>query len=137
MTVAPWLEAEFNPLDETLARLRAQRHRRSIKSHTPADGIPFFDDAHYIFVGRDGRDAFMSLCNHLESMKREMVAALNVRALADGVPQMPEWNGDVHGLFAGWLADASMLTHVAGFWERRSAPNLLFVHFNDLKADLA
>ena len=137
MTVSPWLEAEFHPLDEMMARLEAQTHRRSLKSHTPADGIPFFDDARYIFVGRDGRDAFMSLCNHLESMKKEMVDALNVRALADGVPPMPEWNGDVHGFFASWIAEASMLTHVASFWERRRAPNLFFVHYNDLQADLA
>ena len=137
MTVSPWLEAEFNPEGEMMARLEAQAHRRSLKSHTPADGIPFFDDARYIFVGRDGRDAFMSLCNHLEIMKREMVDAMNVRAAADGVPPLPGWNGDVHGFFAGWIADASLLAHVASFWERRGSPNLLFVHYNDLKADLA
>jgi aryl sulfotransferase len=137
MTVSPWIEAEFHPLDEMMARLDAQTHRRSLKSHTPADGIPFFDDARYIFVGRDGRDAFMSMCNHLESMKKEMVDALNVRALADGVPPMPGWQGDVHAFFAGWIAEASLLAHVASYWERRGAPNLLFVHYNDLKADLA
>jgi len=137
MTVSPWLEAEFYPLDEMMARLEAQTHRRSIKSHTPADGIPFFDDARYIFVGRDGRDAFMSMCNHLEIMKKEMVDALNTRALADGVPPMPSWKGDVHGFFAAWIAEASLLMHVAGFWERRGASNLLLVHYNDLKKDLA
>jgi hypothetical protein len=42
MTVAPWIEVGFNPLDEVLGRLAAQTHRRSIKTHTPADGIPFF-----------------------------------------------------------------------------------------------
>ena len=45
MTVSPWLDAEFNPIDELMARLDAQTHRRSIKTHTPADGIPWFDDA--------------------------------------------------------------------------------------------
>jgi aryl sulfotransferase len=137
MTVAPWLEAEFNPLDEVLARLAAQTHRRQIKSHTPADGIPFLDDAKYIFVARDGRDAFMSWCNHRANMKTEIVGAMNARALADGVPPMPPWDGDVHGFFAQWIADAMMFRHVLTYWERRHAPNLLFVHFNDLKADLA
>jgi aryl sulfotransferase len=137
MTVAPWLEAELYPLDEILARLAAQTHRRSIKSHTPADGIPFFDDAKYIFVGRDGRDAFMSMCHHREIMRRDVVGALNARALADGVPPMPPWDGDVRGFFAHWIEDRSLIAHVATFWERRRLPNLLLVHYNDLKADLS
>jgi aryl sulfotransferase len=136
MTVSPWLEAEFNPIDEVLARLAAQTHRREIKSHTPADGIPWFDEAKYLFVARDGRDAFMSLCNHRANMKEQIVDALNANALADGVPPMPPWDGDVHGFFAHWVDDASMLRHVKTFWDRRDAPNLLFVHFNDLKVDL-
>jgi len=137
MTVSPWLEAEFIPLDEMMARLDAQTHRRSIKSHTPADGIPWFGGAKYIFVGRDGRDAFMSMCNHRAVMKEEAVDALNQRAVADGVPPMPPFDGDVHGFFADWIEDASVLAHVATYWQRREAPNLLFVHFADLKTDLA
>jgi aryl sulfotransferase len=137
MTVAPWLEAQFNPLDETLERLAAQTHRRQIKTHTPADGIPFLGDAKYIFVARDGRDAFMSWCNHRASMKQDMVGALNARAMADGIPPMPQWDGDVHGFFTQWIGDAMMLRHVKTYWERRDAPNLLLLHYTDLKSDLA
>lgn len=136
MQHAPWLEAEFNPLGETLALLEAQTHRRCIKTHTPADGIPLLPDAKYVFVARDGRDAFMSLCNHLANMKAAVVGALNARALADGVPPMTEWTGDVHDFFASWLEKRGFLEHVATFWERRALPNLLLVHYNDLKADL-
>ena len=137
MTVSPWIDAEFYPIEEITARLEAQTHRRFIKTHTPADGIPWFADAKYIFVARDARDAFMSMCHHMEVFKDEVREGLNVRALADGVPPMPDWNGDVHGFFAGWLAQGSHLAHVATFWERRDQPNLLLVHYNDLKADLA
>src|SRR5215216_1300233 len=59
MYVAPWIDARFEPIDEVLARLEAQTYRRNIKTHTPADGIPWFSEASYIVVGRDGRDAFM------------------------------------------------------------------------------
>jgi aryl sulfotransferase len=137
MTVGPWLDAEFNPLDEVLARLAAQTHRRQIKTHTPADGIPFFDHSKYIFVARDGRDAFMSFCNHRANMKRDIVASVNERALAEGLPPMPPWDGDVHGFFAQWVAAGALFHHVLTFWQRRDAPNLLLVHYNDLKADLA
>ena len=62
IAMSPWIEAQFDPIDEVLARLEAQPHRRFIKTHTPADGIPFFSGAKYVFVARDGRDAFMSMC---------------------------------------------------------------------------
>ena len=137
MTVSPWLDAQFFPLDEILARLDAQTHRRFIKTHTPADGIPIFEDARYVFVGRDGRDAFMSLCHHYEVFKNDVRESLNERAAADGVPPMPGWTGDVHGFFRRWLQDATLLQHVATFWELRNHSNLLFVHFSDLKRDLA
>ena len=136
MVLSPWLEALFYQTDEVLSRLEAQTHRRCIKSHTPANGIPIFDDAKYVFVARDGRDAFISLCHHREVFKGDLRESLNVRALADGVPPMREWDGDVHGFFASWLEAADLLYHVRTFWKLRDRPNVLLVHYNDLKRDL-
>jgi len=137
MTLSAWLDAEFHPLDELLARYAAQKHRRFIKTHTPADGIPIWDDARYVFVGRDGRDAFMSFCHHREVFKNDLRDSLNRRALEDGVPPLPPWDGDVHAFFATWLADGALFHHVATFWALRARPNALLVHYNDLKRDLA
>jgi aryl sulfotransferase len=137
MVLSPWLDAEFHPLEELLARLEAQPHRRVIKSHTPADGIPIRDDVRYVFMGRDGRDVFMSFCHHHEIFRRDLRAELNVRALAEGVPPMVDWDGDVHGFFWKWLEPAALLHHVASFWELRTRPNVLLVHYADLKRDLA
>ena len=137
VSISPWLEAQFDPIEDVLARLEAQRHRRFIKTHTPADGIPFFPDAKYVFVARDGRDAFMSMCNHMERFRDDVREELNARIEGEGVMPMPGWTGDVHGFFAVWLPAMGMLEHVAGFWERRKQPNLLLVHYNDLKADLS
>jgi len=136
MALSPWIEAHFMPPEAMHAMLRAQTHRRVMKTHTPADGIPIFPDAKYIFVGRDGRDAFMSMCNHMDRMKRELVGVLNAKAEGDGVPPMPEWNGDVHGFFQPWIAGLAHSAHVGTFWDRRAEPNQLLVHYNDLKADL-
>jgi aryl sulfotransferase len=137
MELSPWIEFEGDPIDEILGRLAGQRHRRFIKTHTPADGIPWFPEAKYVFVARDGRDAFMSMCNHLERFKDDVRAGLNERAARDGVPPMPGWDGDVHGFFSLWLPVMAMLEHVETFWRRRADANLLLVHYNDLKADLA
>ena len=137
MTISPWIDANFFPINEILARLEAQSHRRFIKTHTPADGIPWFDRASYIVVGRDGRDAFMSLCHHYERFKGAVREELNARAAMDGVPPMPGWDGDVHRFFGTWLKEAVMFHHIASFWRNRGNSNLAFVHYNDLKADLA
>jgi aryl sulfotransferase len=136
LELSPWLEFEADPIDEVLARLAAQRHRRFIKTHTPADGIPLFPDARYVFVARDGRDAFMSMCNHAERFREDVREGLNARVADEGVTPMLPWTGDVHGFFAVWLPMLGLLEHVATFWEHRHAPNVLLVHFNDLKADL-
>ena len=137
LAISPWIEMKLMPPGEMYALLEAQTHRRFMKSHTPADGIPWFDDARYIFVARDGRDAFMSLCNHVEHFRDEVRESINAEA-PEGVPHFPAWDGDVHGFFGRWLdEDELFFPHVATFWEERWRPNLLLVHYNDLKADLA
>jgi aryl sulfotransferase len=136
MTVAPWLEARFAPLDDVLARLDAQTHRRSIKTHTPADGIPMFADASYIVVGRDGRDAFMSYTNHVACRRADMVARLAASGALEGIAPPAPVPADIHDFFASWLADGALFHFVASYWQLRAEPNVLFMHYDDLKADL-
>lgn len=136
MEVCPWLDARFTAIDELLARLDAQTHRRAIKTHTPADGIPWFETGRYIAVGRDGRDAFMSWLNHAAHMRTDVIASLNEQAAADGVGPFPAFDGDVHAYFSSWLEMGAVLLNIATWWERRRRPNLLLVHYNDLQVDL-
>jgi aryl sulfotransferase len=139
MELAPWLDSRLEPLDEVIARLEAQTHRRSIKTHTPADGIPWYPSASYIVVGRDGRDAFMSLLNHSRSLKPERFLGLLTSALAEGIAlgnaRPPP--AELHDFFT-WFVDEkpSWFEHVASFWPHRAEPNVLFTHYNDLQADL-
>lgn len=135
--LAPWVDARFYPIDEMLAGLAAQPHRRSLKTHTPADGIPWWPDAFYIVVGRDGRDAFMSFVNHMASIRPDKIAELIESAVAEGIQfdAVPPQD-DIHEFFAGWLADGSLFHFLTTYWELRDQPNVLFVHYDDLKADL-
>ena len=136
MAISPWIEMKLMPAADMRAMLATQTHRRFMKSHTPADGIPWFDDARYIFVARDGRDAFMSLCNHMEKFRDEVRGHLNAQA-PDGIQKLEAWDGDLHRFFQTWRADDGVFFgHVASFWARRGQSNLLLVHYNDLKADL-
>ncbi|HEY2774305.1 MAG TPA: sulfotransferase domain-containing protein [Candidatus Binatia bacterium] len=135
--LAPWLEARFSPASEVLDTLAAQKHRRSVKTHTPVDGIPWWPDAKYIVVGRDGRDAFMSFVNHMASMRPDKVGELIESAVAEGIQfeAMPPQE-DIHEFFNGWMQDGGFFHFLNGYWELRDQPNVLFVHFDDLKANL-
>src|SRR5215203_5867325 len=135
--ISPWFDGLIRAdFIEVCAELEAQPHRRFIKTHTPADGIPIFDTASYIVVGRDGRDACMSYANHMANMSAERIARLNAEAIAQGLDPMIEFHGDIHDFFDRWIAAGALLHHIASWWELRSEPNVLFVHYNDLKADL-
>jgi aryl sulfotransferase len=77
------------------------------------------------------------MCNHLERFKNDVREGMNVRAMRDGVPPIPAWQGDPHAFFPIWLQLLGQIEHVATFWDHRKDANVLLVHYNDLKADLA
>jgi len=133
---SPWIDARFVPLDDLLAQLDAQEHRRYIKTHSPADCVPIFEECKYITVYRDGRDALMSWANHRGAMRSELVDFLNASALDEGLPPLPSWDGDMDELFDQWSTDCSPITHLASWWPLRKEGFAFFMHYNDLKADL-
>jgi Sulfotransferase domain len=96
-------------------------------------------DASYITVNRDGRDVFMSMYNHMRSMRQDVTTDLAMSAAREGIDLgsrgLPNVD-DEHAFFPWWLENAGLLEHVASFWERRGEPNLLFVHYDDMTADL-
>jgi aryl sulfotransferase len=144
--ISPWVDARFfGPLQPMLDDLEAQRHRRFIKSHLAADGLRFFPQAKYIVVGRDTRDVFMSLFNHYSSYTDMMYGLLNdadrpgpelPRCPATPRELWPRWVGE--GWFE-WESDGwpywSHHHHLSTWWAARELPNVLLVHFGDLKAD--
>ena len=136
MGLSLWIELRPLPVEVMHQMLAGQSHRRVIKSHSPADGIPWLDDAKYVVVGRDGRDGFMSLCNHMERMKFRGEVDDEIAA-APGFADLPDFDGDVRSFFAAWLESRENVPRIlSGYWERRSQPNVLLVHYNDLKRDL-
>jgi aryl sulfotransferase len=145
--MSPWLELRTLPLTEVLSTLERQSHRRFIKTHLPADGLPFFPEAKYVFVGRDGRDVFMSLWNHYANYTRATLARFNETPgrVGDPIPPAP---ADLHqfwrewctrGWFA-WQTDGwpfwSHLYGTQSWWEARDLPNVAFIHHADLTRDL-
>lgn len=145
--LSPWLEMRLNPLDEVLETFAGQTHRRFIKTHTPLDGIPYWDDVTYLYCGRDPRDVFMSLTNHLAN--NDMDQVLKIAAERDiEMPEPPPIPEDADELFQVWLTTPmfeweqdgfpywSHFSHGRTFWDFRHLPNLHFFHYDDLISDL-
>jgi aryl sulfotransferase len=140
-TLSPWLDFRTTPKAEKLATLEAQTHRRFIKTHLPVDALRFSPEAKYIYVGRDGRDVVWSLHNHHANATEEWYRLINDTPGRVG-PPMPRPAASVRDYFLEWLERDGypcwpFWDHVWSWWELRRLPNVLLVHFADLKRDPA
>ena len=137
---SPWLDCRFPAKEERLAMVEGQTHRRFIKSHLPVDTLVFSQKAKYIYVGRDGRDVLWSLYNHHQNMKVEVI---------EGIDNTPERVGPPLGIaspsirqyFRDWLTKDGhpwwpYWEHILSWWEIKDLPNVMFLHFSDLKKDM-
>lgn len=138
-SLSPWLDMRILPRAETLAMLEAQTHRRFIKTHLPLDALVFSPKAKYLYIVRDGRDVAWSLHNHFAKVKPEFYDVLNGAPGRVG-PPLPRLPEDQREFFLGWMANDgapfwSFWENIRTWWAARHLPNVMFVHFADLKAD--
>ena len=152
MEISPWIDRRSRePNEAIVARINAQDHRRFLKAHLPADGLPIFDEVKYLHVARDGRDACLSFHNHGAGLTPEVIERLDRNGLEDetiGRPY-PRIPADPAEYFHRWLVDdvdpgyghnspATSFCHFERtWWNERHRPNVLLVHYNDLSVDLA
>ncbi|WP_205877709.1 sulfotransferase domain-containing protein [Mycobacterium camsae] len=162
-TVSPWFDQTIRPLDEVVAVLEAQTHRRFMKTHTPLDGLVLDDRVTYICVGRDPRDAAVSMLFQTANMDRDRMRVLHDAAVPvqhrHGPPgpspvDEPADRGPI-GEFRDWMEGpahppprvgfaaprgigtlANILDQFAKTWERRHLPNVALFHYADLQRDL-
>jgi aryl sulfotransferase len=141
-TLSPWLDRLVAPREEVYARLAAQ-HRRFIKTHTPLDGLPLDPGATYIVVARHPLDMAVSLYHQSNNLDRERIQLLTGSPAPAQPPKPPkplrEW-------LLSWIereADPreemdslpGVMWHLADAWHRRDEPNVVLVHYDDLRAD--
>jgi aryl sulfotransferase len=140
---SPWLDMRIFPIDEVLANLEAQKHRRFIKTHLPVDALVFSPRAKYIYVGRDARDIVWSAYNHQAGFTQEALDAFNEMPGRVG-PKITHPPCDVRDYYLHFLEYddfpgfelGGLWPHTQGWWNVRQLPNVLLVHFNNLKADM-
>ncbi|CAG9464567.1 unnamed protein product [Pedinophyceae sp. YPF-701] len=152
--VSPWVDLRFPARAQKVEMLRSLTTPRYLKSHLPADGIPVYDGVKYILVCRDGPDVFFSWLNHWRHFNDAAYDMLNSEGLEG--PPYPRFDvtfeelGGERGLFERWITRGwdqqpwevdgwpcwSATHHLRTWWPLRHRDNVLFLHFNNLKADL-
>ncbi|ORB69035.1 sulfotransferase [Mycobacterium shinjukuense] len=159
-TISPWLDQTIRPIEQVVAVLDAQRHRRFIKTHTPLDGLVLDDRVSYLCVGRDPRDAAVSMLFQAANMDRDRMRALHEAAVPPHQrfgPPGPEPAGARSAAeeFRHWLEGPALPPPGVGFtppqgigtlanvlhqygkvWERRQLPNVALFHYADYQRDL-
>ncbi|MES2450236.1 MAG: sulfotransferase domain-containing protein [Pseudomonadota bacterium] len=138
--LSPWLDLRVPPREVTLRQVEAQTHRRFLKTHLPVDALLFDHKARYIYVARDGRDVVWSLHNHHANATPAWYAAINDSPGRIG-PPVPQADPDVARYFRTWLDKDGdpfwpFWHHVRSWWAIKDQPNVLLLHFEDLKRDL-
>jgi aryl sulfotransferase len=139
--MSPWLDMVVPPLAPMMQGLAAQTHRRFIKTHLPVDALVFSPEAKYLYVGRDGRDVVWSMHHHQINFTAEAFEAFNTNPRrGPGAPLKPP-TADVGQYFRDWLEKDGypwwpFWENIRSWWAIRDLPNVMLVHFAQLKADL-
>ncbi len=143
---APWLDMRIFPLELVLNKLKAQAHRRFIKTHLPLDGLLYNEKIKYLYIARDARDVFMSLWNHYTGMKDETRMLMNILPGREG-DELPPPPDDMHAFWRGWITRGafswesdgwpywSHLSNVQSWWDFRHLPNIELFNYSDMLAD--
>ena len=139
--MSPWVDLRVPPKEVKLPLLEAQTHRRFMKTHLPVDAIRFCPKAKYLYIGRDGRDVVWSMYNHHVNANQTWYDALNDTPGRVGPPIEPPPD-DIRQYWREWLdRDGhpfwSFWENIRSWWAVRDLPNVKFIHFANLKHDMA
>ncbi|MEM1235596.1 MAG: sulfotransferase domain-containing protein [Pseudomonadota bacterium] len=126
----PWIDINVRPIDELCARLSEQKHQRQVKSHTPFDGLPWWDELRYIAVYRHPIDVHFSFRRHVENFQLSMMAPFYPAGPRESFRLFLE--GQQVDEVSLWL----IAQHLRATRAREGRENLLVLHYADMGRDL-
>jgi aryl sulfotransferase len=138
--MSPWMDLRIPSKAEKLAAVEAQSHRRFLKTHLPVDALVFSPQAKYLYIGRDGRDVVWSLYNHHANANEMFYDIINNTPDRVGPPLEPP-PSSIRQYFHDWLEGDgypfwSLWENLRSWWAIKHLPNVLFLHYAQLKQDL-
>lgn len=120
--VSPWIDAA-NSVSMDQAPLVGDRPTRIIKNHLPAAIAPFNERAKFIYVTRHPVACFASIVDYYRALLGPVMPSAET---------VTDWYCSDRMYWSPWP------DHAAGWWDLAERhPNVLFLHFEDMKRDLA
>ena len=133
----PWVDIRIREMAEVAARLDAMPHRRSMKSHTPMDGLPLDDRAQYLCVFRHPLDAHFSYRKHVRNIPMPWFDTWYPEDDADGITFRRFLDGGAEGFDTDAMPLAHILQHYKAGMAVADRPNISLFHYSDMSRDLA
>ncbi len=138
--MSPWIDLRVPPRHIKIPALEEQEHRRFFKTHLPVENLNFSPKVKYIYIGRDGRDVLWSLYNHHVTANDFWYEALNETPGLVG-PKIGKPADSIVEYYHEWLDKDgfpfwSLWENVDSWWKVRSLPNVMMLHYTNLKKDM-
>ena len=134
---APWFDFRLHDIADIVAGLEAQTGRRHVKTHTPLDGVPIWDELTYITVYRHPIDVHFSARKHVANYPPGHAEEIG---LDMGLyPDDPRESFRIYCEIA-WEEHGSLKSVIAHYLrglELEPRDNLLRLHYADMTLDLA
>lgn len=139
--MSPWLDFTLPSAAEKLELLAVQTHRRFIKTHLPVDALVVSPRVKYIYSGRDGRDVVWSFHNHHINFTAAAYETFNSNPARGPGPRFESPSSDIRQYYRDWFEKDGypmwpFWENIRSWWAIRHLPNVMFVHFAKLKADM-
>ena len=133
----PWVDIRIREMPEIADRLEQMTRRRSMKSHTPLDGLPIDDKAHYICVFRHPLDAHFSFRKHVRNVPLPWFDVWYPQDDTDGTTFRRFLDGGAEGFDTDLMPLAHIIRHYKAATALAHRSNVTLVHYADLTRDLA
>ena len=127
---APWIDITDDEQDARIAALNAQTGRRQVKTHTPLDGIPLWQELRYISVFRHPIDVHLSFRRHVENMAQNVLGDIYPPDIQEGFRIFLD--GDQRD----GASRISIVDHFQSALEIAKLENVLCLHYADMTSDL-
>jgi hypothetical protein len=119
--LSPWIESNASVSMQDAPRV-GPRGERIIKTHLPVSLCPYSEAARYVYVTRNPVACFASCVDFVRMLAGPMAPPLM---------ELVDWYCSDDMWWRSWPE------HVEGWWSwAQTRPNVLFVHYEDMLADL-